>query len=86
MSVQAVVSNDRRFVRMTVVPFFSQIGDVNTFTFTGSTSSTEAASTDGPDNAFTRRAADRRVTQEGTTVQLPTFEVKSGSYPRSTIC
>ena len=36
LTVQAVVSSDRRFVRMTVVPFFSQIGDVNTFTFTGS--------------------------------------------------
>ena len=36
MTVQAVVSNDRRFVRLTVVPFFSKIGDVNTFPFTGS--------------------------------------------------
>ena len=29
MSVQAVVSADRRFVRLTLVPFFSQIGDVD---------------------------------------------------------
>ncbi|HEX4147672.1 MAG TPA: hypothetical protein VHY20_01735, partial [Pirellulales bacterium] len=36
LSVQAVVSSDRRFVRLTVVPFFSSIGAVNTFTFTGS--------------------------------------------------
>ena len=36
MTVQAVVSNDRRFVRLTVVPFFSKIGNVQTFTFTGS--------------------------------------------------
>jgi general secretion pathway protein D len=28
MTVQAVVSNDRRFVRLTVVPFFSKIGNV----------------------------------------------------------
>ena len=28
MTVQAVVSDDRRFVRLTLVPFFSQIGDV----------------------------------------------------------
>ena len=34
--MQAVVSDDRRFVRLTVVPFFSQIGDVETFTFDGS--------------------------------------------------
>ena len=77
LTVQAVVSSDRRFVRMTVVPFFSQIGEVNTFTFTGSTSSTENASTDGPDNALTRRAAGRTTTREGTTVQLPTFSFVS---------
>ncbi len=71
--MQAVVSSDRRFVRLTVVPFFSQIGDVNTFTFTGSTSSRENASTEGPMDALTRRAADRTTTREGTTVQLPTF-------------
>ena len=32
LTVQAVVSSDRRFVRLTVVPFFSTIGDVRTFT------------------------------------------------------
>ena len=35
MTVQAVVSNDRRFVRLTIVPFFSKIGNVQTFTFQG---------------------------------------------------
>ena len=35
LNVQAVVSNDRRFVRMTLVPFFSQVKDVTTFTFDG---------------------------------------------------
>ncbi|RMF91557.1 MAG: hypothetical protein D6741_15980, partial [Planctomycetota bacterium] len=35
LTVQAVVSEDRRFVRLTVVPFFSTIGDVNEFTFVG---------------------------------------------------
>ncbi len=35
MTVQAVVSNDRRFVRLTIVPFFSQIGNVQEFTFQG---------------------------------------------------
>ena len=33
LGVQAVVSSDRRFVRLTLVPFFSQIGDVDEFTF-----------------------------------------------------
>ena len=45
MTVQAVVSNDRRFVRLTVVPFFSKIGDVNTFQFTGSTTTTTTDTT-----------------------------------------
>jgi len=73
MSVQAVVSSDRRFVRMTVVPFFSQIGDVDTFTFTGETSTTEDSASEGPDDATTGRANSRTTTTAGTTVQLPTF-------------
>ncbi len=35
LSVQAVVSSDRRFVRLTLVPFFSRIGTVEEFTFAG---------------------------------------------------
>ena len=74
--MQAVVSNDRRFVRLTVVPFFSQIGDVEEFTFTGSkttskkSSDTAKAKGDDEDQQGRRR---RRVSEEGTTVQLPTF-------------
>ena len=40
MTVQAVVSNDRRFVRLTIVPFFSKIAAVNDFTFQGSQTTT----------------------------------------------
>ena len=47
MTVQAVVSDDRRFVRLTVVPVFSTIGEVNTFQFTGSTTTTESSEADG---------------------------------------
>jgi general secretion pathway protein D len=74
LTVQAVVSPDRRFVRLTVVPFFSQIGDVQEFTFTGSktTTTNSANSTGGTDNT-TSNAAGSTVTTEGTTVQLPTF-------------
>ena len=36
LNVSAVVSHDRRSVRMTLVPQFTQIGDVETFTFEGS--------------------------------------------------
>ncbi|MFM1904906.1 MAG: hypothetical protein RLZZ440_2806, partial [Planctomycetota bacterium] len=45
VNVQAVVSNDRRFVRLTLVPFFSQIGQVQEFQFEGSRS-TKAKSSD----------------------------------------
>ena len=43
MTIQAVVSNDRRYVRLTVVPFFTQVGDVDTFTFEGTTSTTSSS-------------------------------------------
>ena len=51
VNVQAVVSNDRRFVRLTLVPFFSQIGNVQEFTFEGerSTKSKSSDEKTGPD-------------------------------------
>ncbi|NOY30707.1 MAG: general secretion pathway protein GspD [Planctomycetes bacterium] len=79
MTVQAVVSDDRRYVRLTIVPFFSQIGEVTTFTFEGSeTTSASSDTTDQDDdgNDETNNASNN-VTRSGTTVQLPTFEVIS---------
>jgi general secretion pathway protein D len=76
LTVQAVVSNDRRFVRLTVVPFFSKIGDVNTFTFEGKTSTSSASSEEGDQetaNDNTAKSEEKTVSTEGTTVQLPTF-------------
>ena len=80
LTVQAVVSDDRRFVRLTVVPFFSRIGDVETFTFEGSETTTENSSqqsdqaVDGDaESNSDSSASDRTVTRAGTTVQLPTF-------------
>jgi len=82
MTVQAVVSNDRRFVRLTVVPYFSRIGEVNTFQFTGSQTSTTDTTAEGfqnlgdEDNPDWRRLNESdsgTVTRSGTTVQLPTF-------------
>jgi general secretion pathway protein D len=74
--VQAVVSDDRRYVRLTLVPFFSQIGDVETFTFEGSESiSTSSASTDENEGDDTSEEETEETTRSGTTVQLPTFQV-----------
>lgn len=73
LSVQAVVSADRRFVRLTMVPFFSRIGDVDTFTFTGETTTNSGTSTKDPTDD-TKTVNDNAVTTtSGTTVQLPTF-------------
>ena len=73
LSVQAVVSPDRRYVRLTLVPFFSQIGDVNTFTFQG-TSSTDTGTTALDPADDTQTVVDNATTQNaGTTVQLPEF-------------
>lgn len=83
MSIQAVVSEDRRYVRMTVVPFFSQIGDIDTFTFDGSTTSDVTASTattdsdDDGTNEQANNAATNQIVTAGTTVQLPTFQFVS---------
>jgi len=73
LTVQAVVSNDRRFVRLTVVPFFSQIGDVNTFTFNGSSSTTKKSSDSKSGDSDSSTSAEDDSSSTGTTVQLPQF-------------
>jgi general secretion pathway protein D len=76
LSVQAIVSNDRRFVRLTLVPFFSTIGNVEEFTFTGS-KTTSKKSSDSNKNKGDDEAAksdEETTSEEGTTVQLPTFQ------------
>lgn len=83
MSIQAVVSEDRRYVRLTVVPFFSEIGDIDTFTFDGSTTTdtNQSASTTDTDDDGTNESANNAQAQQivtaGTTVQLPTFQFVS---------
>ncbi len=72
LNVQAVVSNDRRFVRLTLVPFFSQIGEVETFTFDGKTT-TSTGETVFDANGDPQAQDNAVQTTEGTTVQLPTF-------------
>lgn len=73
LTVQAVVSSDRRFVRLTVVPFFSNIGDVDTFTFTGSSTTTTSSGSTGPVDDTTERDEETTTITEGTSVQLPTL-------------
>ncbi|MGB6043522.1 MAG: hypothetical protein WBF93_10235 [Pirellulales bacterium] len=71
LSVQAVVSPDRRFVRLTLIPFFSEIRGVNEFTFNGS-SSTSTVPVQDPNDPNGKSFQTKTVT-EGTTIQLPTF-------------
>ncbi len=74
MTIQAVVSDDRRYVRMTIVPFFTQIGNVDTFTFEGSSSSTSASSSaDNDDDGSSEKKDEKGETKSGVTVQLPSF-------------
>lgn len=75
LSVQAVVSPDRRFCRLTLVPFFSQIGDVETFTFTGRVTTDTGTNIQDPANPNNNNPIqnNQQRTVEGTTVQLPTF-------------
>lgn len=79
MTIQAVVSDDRRYVRMTIVPFFTQIGNVDTFTFEGSTSSTSSSSATDNNNDGkneSKDTSDAKATS-GVTVQLPSFSFVS---------
>jgi general secretion pathway protein D len=89
VNVQAVVSSDRRFVRLTLVPFFSQIGKVEEFQFEGSRStktksSDEKSGVDGEADVAGRpvggglttglkAAREQEVRSSGTTIQLPEF-------------
>jgi general secretion pathway protein D len=85
MTVQAVVSNDRRFVRLTLVPLFSKIlNDTRTFQFTGSETTTTDTSAEGwvngSDPNSSRRNNNRNAqttSRSGTTVQLPTYSTFS---------
>ncbi len=86
LNVQGIVSDDKRFVRLTLVPFFSQIGDVDTFTYEGRrstrTSSRDEEDTNNDGVVDERDAVDTDEDEdiiEGTTVQLPTFAFTSVS-------
>lgn len=89
LNVQAVVSNDRKSVRLTLVPFFSEIRDVDTFTFDGSVT-TQRATDDtliddllgavtGVDPDPDANTTELSTATEGVTIQLPTLGFTSVS-------
>lgn len=73
LTVQAVVSKDRRFVRLTLVPFFSSIGNVDEFTFTGSSTTIKGSSNETTGTNQGSSATNETTVRSGTTVQLPTY-------------
>ena len=79
LNVTAVVSDDRQFVRLQLVPFFSQVTDVNTFTFDGSVTTERTTGSvlddlldivDGGANADLDDE-ELTTTTQGITIQLP---------------
>ena len=90
LNVQAVVSYDRRFVRMTLVPYFSQVTSVETFTFAGSTTTRRSSDSllndlldtiDGGDggDGGEDEGQDFETVNEGVTIQLPVLAQTSVS-------
>ena len=80
LNVRAVASADRRFVRMTLVPFFSQITSVDTFQFEGSRSVRRGGGTTLEDIIDAIGGGEGglgddglEIIESGTTVQLPVF-------------
>ena len=78
LNVQATASHDRRFVRLSLVPFFSQITDVETFTFDGSTTTRTAPDSlledllnQGGIDLDGNEGDEIETINTGTTVQLP---------------
>jgi len=67
LSVSGVVSADRRYVRIGVAPIFSTIGDVQTFTFAGSSEQTDQGGN-----------GDNTTTDTG--VVIPQFNLGGGGF------
>ena len=77
LNVTATVSSDRRSVSMSLVPYFTEVTEVETFTFTGSTT-TEIATDSLLDDLLdtldlTNDASDDEIqtVSDGVTIQLP---------------
>jgi general secretion pathway protein D len=83
LNVQSTISQDKRFVRLTLNPTFSQIDRVDTFTFEGTRTSSNTSRRTGqnllnPDEGELDEAEDTEDTViSGTTVQQPSFATTS---------
>ncbi len=77
LNVQAVISDDKRFVRMTLVPFFSQIGEVRTFTYEGRRRRQSNNVQRDPVTGEPLNSEEEDEMIEGTTVQQPSFSSTS---------
>lgn len=78
MNVQSVVSQDKRFVRLTLVPQFTRLESTDReFTFTGRRSTRTGTSILNPNGTPSGTRDDEEAIIEGTTVQQPTFGVTS---------
>jgi general secretion pathway protein D len=77
MNVQSVVSQDRRFVRMTLVPQFTRLENTDRqFTFTGRRSTNTGTSILNPNTGLPTGSRDEEDDViEGTTVQQPTIGI-----------
>ncbi|MEM8733226.1 MAG: hypothetical protein AAGG44_03330 [Planctomycetota bacterium] len=73
LNVQATVSPDKRFVRLTLNPNFSQIDRVDTFTFEGSTTTRSGSNVLDNNGNLTGTTDDNEQIIAGTTVQQPSF-------------
>lgn len=73
LNVQATVSPDKRFVRLTLNPTFSQIDRVDTFTFEGSQTSRSGTNVLDPAGNVTGDTDNTENIIAGTTVQQPSF-------------
>lgn len=79
LNVQAVVSDDKRFVRLTLVPLFTQINDVDTFTFEGSRRRRSSNTVTDPETGEPIEEDEDEEIIQGTTVQQPSFSQTSVS-------
>ncbi len=78
MTVQSVVSQDRRFVRMTLNPQFTRLESTDrTFTFTGRRVTRTGTSILNPNGTPSGTRDDEEDIIEGTTVQQPTLGTTS---------